>query len=106
MNQIVKAETAPTMSQATTSASVFIALVVILASLGMAAALQVGSVASAVLAVVVALTALIVSPALLSIARTRAWATAGRVSSARPSPASVAPPRCRAFSLHKHSTQQ
>jgi hypothetical protein len=38
----------------------------------MAAALQVGSVASAVLAVVVALTALIVSPALLSIARTRA----------------------------------
>ena len=69
MNQIVKAETAPTMSQATTSASVFIALV---ASLGMAAALQVGSVASAVLAVVVALTALIVSPALLSIARTRA----------------------------------
>ncbi len=62
MNQIVKAETAPTMSQATTSASVFIALVVILASLGMAAALQVGSVASAVLAVVVALTALIVSP--------------------------------------------
>jgi len=70
--QIVKAETAPTMSQATTSASVFIALVVILAGLGMAAALQVGSVASAVLAVVVALTALIVSPALLSIARTRA----------------------------------
>ena len=69
MNQIVKAETAPTMSQATTSASVFIALVVILAGLGMAAALQVGSVASAVLAVVVAL---IVSPALLSIARTRA----------------------------------
>ena len=62
MNQIVKAETAPTMSQATTSASVFIALVVILAGLGMAAALQVGSVASAVLAVVVALTALIVSP--------------------------------------------
>ena len=43
MNQIVKAETAPTMSQATTSASVLIAL-----------------------------TALIVSPALLSIARTRA----------------------------------
>jgi len=42
MNQIVKAETAPTMSQATTSASVFIALVVILAGLGMAAALQVG----------------------------------------------------------------
>ena len=72
MNQIVKAETAPTMSQATTSASVFIALVVILASLGMAAALQVGSVASVVLAVVVALTALIVSPAILSIARTRA----------------------------------
>lgn len=57
MNQIVKAETAPTMSQATTSASVFIALVVILAGLGMAAALQVSSVASAVLAVVVALTA-------------------------------------------------
>ena len=73
MNQIVKAETAPTMSQATTSASVFIALARhVLASLGMAAALQVGSVASAVLAVVVALTALIVSPALLSIARTRA----------------------------------
>ena len=72
MNNIVKAETAPTMSQATTSASVFIALVVILAGLGMAAALQVGSVASAVLAIVVALTALIVAPALLSIARTRA----------------------------------
>ena len=38
----------------------------------MVAALQVGSVASVVLAVVVALTALIVSPAILSIARTRA----------------------------------
>ena len=72
MNQIVKAETAPTMSQATNSASVLIALIVVLAGLGMAAALQVGSVASVVLAVVVALTALIVSPAILSITRTRA----------------------------------
>ena len=72
MNNIVKAETAPTMSQSTTSASVLIALIVVLAGLGMAAALQVGSVASVVLAVVVALTALIVSPAILSIARTRA----------------------------------
>jgi len=72
MNNIVKAETAPTMSQATNSASVLIALIVVLAGLGMAAALQVGSVASVVLAVVVALTALIVSPAILSIARTRA----------------------------------
>ena len=72
MNNIVKAKTAPTMSQATTSASVLIALIVVLAGLGMAAALQVGSVASVVLAVVVALTALIVSPAILSIARTRA----------------------------------
>ena len=72
MNNIVKAETAPTKSQATTSASVLIALIVVLAGLGMAAALQVGSVASVVLAVVVALTALIVSPAILSIARTRA----------------------------------
>ena len=43
MDHIVKAETAPTMSQATTSASVFVAL-----------------------------TALIVSPAIISIARTRA----------------------------------
>ena len=66
MNNIVKAETAPTMSQATTSASVFIALVVILAGLGMAAALQVGSVASAVLAVGSALTALITAPVPLS----------------------------------------
>ena len=49
-----------------------IALIVVLAGLGMVAALQVGSVASVVLAVVVALTALIVSPAILSIARTRA----------------------------------
>ena len=72
MNNIVTAETAPTMSQATTSASVLIALIVVLAGLGMAAALQVGSVASVVLAVVVTLTALIVSPAILSIARTRA----------------------------------
>ena len=72
MNNIVKAEITPTMSQATTSASVLIALIVVLAGLGMAAALQVGSVASVVLAVVVALTALIVSPAILSIARTRA----------------------------------
>ena len=56
MNNIVKAETAPTMSQATTSASVLIALIVVLAGLGMTAAL----------------TALIVSPAILSIARTRA----------------------------------
>lgn len=72
MNNIVKAETAPTMSQATNSASVLIALIVVLAGLGMVAALQVGSVASVVLAVVVALTALIVSPAILSIARTRA----------------------------------
>ena len=72
MNNIVKAETAPTMSQAPTSASVLIALIVVLAGLGMVAALQVGSVASVVLAVVVALTALIVSPAILSIARTRA----------------------------------
>lgn len=72
MNQIVKAETAPTMSQATTSASVLIALIVVLAGLGMTAALQVGSIASTVLAVVVALTALIVSPAILSIARMRA----------------------------------
>ncbi|ERH28588.1 MULTISPECIES: hypothetical protein [Actinomycetaceae] len=72
MNNIVKAETAPTMSQATNSASVLIALIVVLAGLGMAAALQVGSVASVVLAVVVALTALIVSPAILSITRTRA----------------------------------
>ena len=60
------------MSQATNSASVLIALIVVLAGLGMAAALQVGSVASVVLAVVVALTALIVSPAILSITRTRA----------------------------------
>ena len=66
MDHIVKAETAPTMSQATTSASVFVALVVLLA------ALQVASVSSMVLAVVVALTALIVSPAIISIARTRA----------------------------------
>ena len=72
MNNIVKAETAPTMSQATNSASVLIALIVVLAGLGMAAALQVGSVASVVLAVVVTLTALIVSPAILSITRTRA----------------------------------
>ena len=72
MNNIVKAEIAPTMSQATNSASVLIALIVVLAGLGMVAALQVGSVASVVLAVVVALTALIVSPAILSIARTRA----------------------------------
>lgn len=72
MNNIVKAETAPTMTQATASASVFIALLVIIAGLGMVAALQVGSVASAVLAVAVALTALIVSPAILSIASTRA----------------------------------
>ena len=72
MNNIVKAETAPTMSQTTNSASVLIALIVVLAGLGMAAALQVGSVASVVLAVVVALTALIVSPAILSITRTRA----------------------------------
>ena len=72
MNNIVKAEIAPTMSQSTTSASVLIALIVVLAGLGMAAALQVGSVASVVLAVVVALTALIVSPAILSITRTRA----------------------------------
>ena len=72
MNNIVKAETAPTMSQATNSASVLIALIVVLAGLGMAAALQVGSVASVVLAVVVALTALIVPPAILSITRTRA----------------------------------
>ena len=71
MNQIVKAETAPTMSQATTSASVFIALVVILPGLGVAAGLKVGSAHAGVLARV-ALTALIVSPALLSIARTRA----------------------------------
>ena len=68
MNQIVKAETAPTMSQATASASVLIALIVVLAGLGVFAALQVASVAS----VVFALTSLIVSPALLSIARTRA----------------------------------
>ena len=34
MDHIVKAETAPTMSQATTSASVFVALVVLLAALG------------------------------------------------------------------------
>ena len=60
MDHIVKAETAPTMSQATTSASVFVALVVLLAALGMVAAL------------VVALTALIVSPVIISIARTRA----------------------------------
>ncbi len=72
MNNIVQAETAPTMSQATTSASVLIALIVVLAGLGMTAALQVGSIASTVLAVVIALTALIVSPAILSIARTRA----------------------------------
>ena len=72
MNNIVKAETAPTMTQATASASVFITLLVVLAGLGMVAALQVGSVASAVLAVAIALTALIVSPAILSIARTRA----------------------------------
>lgn len=72
MDYIVKAETAPTMSQATTSASVFVALVVLLAALGMVAALQVASVSSMVLAVVVALTALIVSPVIISIARTRA----------------------------------
>ena len=59
MDHIVKAETAPTMSQATTSASVFVALVVLLAALGMVAALQVASVSSMVLAVVVALTALV-----------------------------------------------
>ena len=34
MNQIVKAETAPTMSQATASASVLVALIVALAALG------------------------------------------------------------------------
>ena len=61
MNQIVKAETAPTMSQATASASVLIALIVVLAGLGVFAALQVASVASVVFAVVIALTALIVS---------------------------------------------
>ena len=72
MNNIVKAETAPTMSQATASASVLIALIVVLAGLGVFAALQVASVASVVFAVVIALTALIVSPALFSIARTRA----------------------------------
>ena len=72
MDHIVKAGTAPTMSQATTSASVFVALVVLLAALGMVAALQVASVSSMVLAVVVALTALIVSPVIISIARTRA----------------------------------
>ena len=72
MNHIVKAETAPTMSQATTSASVLIALIVLLAGLGMVAALQVASVSSMVLAVVIALTALIVSPALFAIARTHA----------------------------------
>ena len=99
MNQIVKAETAPTMSQATTSASVLIALIVVLAGLGVFAALQVASVASVVFAIVIALTALIVSPALLSIARTRAWAYAGRVNDTRPTPASVTPRRCHAFSL-------
>ena len=72
MDHIVKAETAPTISQATASASVFVALNVVLAGLGMAAALQVASVSSMVLAVVIALTALIVSPAIISIARTRA----------------------------------
>ena len=72
MNQIVKAETAPTMSPATASASILIALIVVLAGLGVFAALQVASVASVVFAVVIALTALIVSPALLSIARARA----------------------------------
>jgi len=72
MNNIVKAETAPTMSQATASASVLVALIVALAALGVFAALQVASVASVVFAVVIALTALIVSPAILSIARTRA----------------------------------
>ena len=97
MNQIVKAETAPTMSQATASASVLIALIVALAGLGVFAALQTASVASVVFAVVIALTALIVSPALLSIARTRAYA--GRVNDTRPSPASVTPRRCHAFSL-------
>lgn len=60
------------MSQATASASVLIALIVVLAGLGVFAALQVASVASVVFAVVIALTALIVSPALFSIARTRA----------------------------------
>jgi len=99
MNQIVKAETAPTMSQATTSASVLIALIVVLAGLGVFAALQVASVASVVFAVVIALTALIVSPALLSIARTRVAAAAGRGSIPRPPPASVTPRRCHAFSL-------
>ena len=72
MNNIVKAETAPTMSHATASASVLVALIVVLAALGVFAALQVASVASVVFAVVIALTALIVSPAILSIARTRA----------------------------------
>ena len=75
MNQIVKAETAPTMSQATASASVLIALIVALAGLGVFAALQTASVASVVFAIVIALTALIVSPA------------------------SVTPRRCHAFSL-------
>ena len=60
------------MSQATASASVLVALIVVLAALGVFAALQVTSVASVVFAVVIALTALIVSPAILSIARTRA----------------------------------
>ena len=72
MDHIVKAETAPTMSPATASASVLIALIVVLAGLGVFAALQVASVASVVFAIVIALTALIVSPALLSIAHTRA----------------------------------
>ena len=99
MNNIVKAETAPTMSQATASASVLVALIVALAALGVFAALQVASVASVVFAVVIALTALIVSPAILSIARTRAGTNAGRVNDTRPTPASVTPQRCHAFSL-------
>ena len=71
MNQIVKAETAPTMSQATASASVLIALIVVLAGLGMAAALQVGSVASVVLAVVVARSSLDRSHSRLSLCGAR-----------------------------------
>ena len=72
MNNIVKAETAPTMSQATASASVLAALIVALAALGVFPALQVASLASVVFAVVIALAALIVPPAVLAIARTRA----------------------------------
>ena len=69
MEHIVKSETAPTMAQAKVSASVLVAMIVVLAALGMFAAAQAGSTASVVLAVVVALTALITAPALFTLTR-------------------------------------